>query len=73
MTRSVSQASRRTLQSLQLSISQIPSLSSKRTSETPGHSSISNINNDAFNQGFNQFSKVFFREMFLEDSTQSTS
>jgi len=44
--------SKKTLQSLQLSKSWIPSLSSERPSETPGHSSVSNINNDAFNQGF---------------------
>jgi len=60
--------SKKTLQSLQLSKSQIPSLSSERPSKTPRHSSVSNINNDAFNQGFSQFSKVFFRDMFLEDS-----
>jgi len=65
--------SQKTLQSLQLSKSQIPSLSSKRPSETPGHSSVSNINNDAFNQGFSQFSEVFFRDMFLEDSAQIPS
>jgi hypothetical protein len=51
--------SKKTLQSLQLSKSQIPSLSSERPSEMPGHSSISNINNDAFYQGFNQFSEDF--------------
>jgi len=28
------------------------SLSSKQPSETPGHSSVSNINKDAFKQGF---------------------
>jgi hypothetical protein len=37
------------LQSLQLSKSRIPSLSSERPSETPGHLSVSNINNDSFN------------------------
>jgi len=41
--------SKKTLQSLQLSKSRIPSLSSEQPSETPGHSSVSNINNDAFN------------------------
>jgi hypothetical protein len=65
--------SNKTLQSLQLSKSPIQSLLSKRPSETPGHSSVSNINNHAFNQGFNQFSKVFFRDMFLEDSAQIPS
>jgi hypothetical protein len=35
--------SKKTLQSLQLSKSQIPSLSSKRSSEMPGHSLVSNI------------------------------
>jgi hypothetical protein len=44
--------SKKTLQSLQLSKRWIPSLSFERPSETPGHLSISNINNDAFNQGF---------------------
>jgi hypothetical protein len=44
--------SKKTLRSLQLSKSRIPSLSSERPSETRGHSSVSNINNDAFNQGF---------------------
>jgi hypothetical protein len=48
-------------------------LSSKRPSETSRHSSVSNINNDAFNLGFSQFSKVFFRDMFLEDSEQIPS
>jgi hypothetical protein len=62
--------SKKTVQSLQLSKSRIPSLSSERPSETPGHSSVSNINNDAFNQGFSQFSEVFFRDMFLEDFVQ---
>jgi hypothetical protein len=42
--------SKKTLQSLQLSKSLIPSLSSKQFSETPRHSSVSNINNDAFKQ-----------------------
>jgi hypothetical protein len=76
MTRSVSQESRRnadskkTMQSLQLSKSQIPSLSSEQPSEMLGHSSVSNINNDAFKQGFSQFSEVFFRDIFLEDSVQ---
>jgi hypothetical protein len=65
--------SKKTLQSLQLSKSRIPSLSSERPSETPGHSSVSNINNDAFNQGFSQFSEVFFRDMFVEDSIQIPS
>jgi hypothetical protein len=65
--------SKKTLQSLQLSKSQIQSLSSELPSGTPGHLSVSNINNDAFNQGFNQFSEVFFRHMFLEESAQSTS
>jgi hypothetical protein len=41
--------SKKTLQSLQLSKSWIPSLLSERPSETPEHSSVSNINNDAFN------------------------
>jgi len=62
--------SKKILQSLQLSKSRIPSLSSEWPSETPGHSSVSNINNDAFNQGFSQFSEVLFRDMFLEDSVQ---
>jgi hypothetical protein len=44
--------SKKTLQSLQLSKSRIPSLSSERPSETLGHSLVSNINNDAFNNGF---------------------
>jgi hypothetical protein len=65
--------SKKTLQSLQLSKSQIPSLSSKRPSETPRHSSVSNINNDAFNQRFSQVSEVFFRDIFLEDSAQIPS
>jgi hypothetical protein len=56
--------SKKTLQSLQLSKSQIPSLSSEGPSERPGHSLVSNINNDAFNQGFSQFSKVFFRYVY---------
>jgi hypothetical protein len=55
--------SKKTLQSLQLSKSQIPRLSSERPSETPRHSSVSNINNDAFNQGFNQFLEVIFRDV----------
>jgi len=62
--------SKKTLQSLQLSKSRIPSLSSERPSETPGHSSVNNINNDVFNQGFSQFSDIFFRDMFLEDSVR---
>jgi len=33
----------------------------------PGHSSVSNINNDPFNKRFSQFSEVFFGDMFLED------
>jgi len=41
--------SKKTLQSLQLSKSQITSLSSERPSETPGHLLVSNINNDACN------------------------
>jgi hypothetical protein len=41
--------SKKTLQSLQLSKSRILSLSSDWPSETPGHSSVNNINNDAFN------------------------
>jgi hypothetical protein len=65
--------SKKTLQSLQLSKRWIPSLSSEWPSETPGHLSVSNINNDAFNQGFSQFSEVLFRDMFLEDSAQITS
>jgi len=60
--------SNKTLQSLQLSKSRILSLSSEQQSETLGHSSVSNINNDAFNQGFNKFSEVFFRDMFPEYS-----
>jgi len=60
--------SKKTLQSLQLSKSWIPILSSEWPSETPRHSSVSNINNDAFNQGFCKFSEVFFIDMFLEDS-----
>jgi hypothetical protein len=59
--------SKKTLQSLQLSKSRIPILSSKWPSETSGHSSVNNINNDAFNQGFSQLSEVLFRDMFLED------
>jgi len=51
----------------------ISSLSFDRPSETPGHSSVSNINNDAFIQGFSQFSEIFFRDMFLEDSAQIPS
>jgi hypothetical protein len=62
--------SKKTLQSLQLSKSRIPSLSSERPSETPGHSSVSNIYNDVFKQGFSQFSEIFFRDMFLEDSVR---
>jgi hypothetical protein len=62
--------SKKTLQSLLLSKSQIPSLSSEQPSKMHGHSLVSNINNDAFNQGFSQFSEVFFRDKFLEDSTQ---
>jgi hypothetical protein len=62
--------SKKTLQSLQLSKSQIPSLLSESPSETPRYSSVSNINNDAFNQGFSQFSEVFFRDTFLEDSVR---
>jgi hypothetical protein len=65
--------SKKTLQSLQLSKSRVPSLSSERPSETPGHSSINNIKNDAFNQGFSQFLEVFFKDMFLEDSAQIPS
>jgi hypothetical protein len=65
--------SKKTLQSLQLSKSRIPSLLSKRPSETLGHSSVNNINNYAFNQGFSQFLVVFFRDMFLEDSAQIPS
>jgi len=44
--------SKKTLQSLQLNKSRIPSLSSEQSSEMPGHSSVSNINNDALNQRF---------------------
>jgi hypothetical protein len=51
--------SKKTLQTLQLNKSRIPSLSSERPSETPGHSSVSNINNDAFKHGFSQFSEIF--------------
>jgi len=65
--------SKKTLQSLQLSKIQIPSLSSERPSEMPGHSLVSNIINDAFNQGFSQFSEVFFKDMFLQDSAQIPS
>jgi hypothetical protein len=50
----------KTLQSLQISKSWIPSLSSERPSETPGHSLVSNINNDAFIQG-----KLFYPESTL--------
>jgi hypothetical protein len=49
--------SKKTLQSLQLSKSRIPSLSSEWPSETPGHLSVSNINNDVFNQGSVSFQK----------------
>jgi hypothetical protein len=42
--------SKKILQSLQLSKSQIPNLSFERPSEMLGHSSVSNINNDAFIQ-----------------------
>jgi hypothetical protein len=65
--------SKKTLQSLQLSKRWFPSLFSEQPSETPGHLSVSNINNDAFNQGFSQFLEVFFRDMFLEDSAQIPS
>jgi hypothetical protein len=65
--------SKKTLQSLQLNKSSISSLSSERPSEMLGHSSVNNINNDSFNQGFSQFSEVFFRDMFLEDSAQIPS
>jgi hypothetical protein len=41
--------SKKALQTLQLSKSWLSSLSFERPSETPGHSSVSNINNDAFN------------------------
>jgi hypothetical protein len=74
MTRLVSQVSKRNFRTpRRLSKSRIPSLSSDRPSETPRHSSVSNINNDAFNQGFSQFLEVFFRDMFLEDSVQILS
>jgi hypothetical protein len=43
--------SKKTLQSLQLKKSRIPSLSSERPNEMPRHLSVSNINNDAFKSG----------------------
>jgi hypothetical protein len=69
--------SKETLQSLQLSKSRIPSLSSEWSCETPGHSSDNNINNDAFKSGvqsiFRSLLQRYVSRRFCTDSKSKKS
>jgi len=69
--------SKKTLQSLQLSKSRIPSLLSEWPSETPGHSSVSNINNNAFKSGvqsiFRSLLQRYVSRRFCTDSKSKKS